>query len=51
MKEEDMSGMIQNLSSMLNSKDMPENIKNALQNFTKKILQILVMALDKKKRI
>ncbi|MFR8103588.1 MAG: hypothetical protein ACLU8F_00640 [Clostridia bacterium] len=36
MKEEDMSGMIQNLSSMLNSKDMPENIKNALQNFTKK---------------
>lgn len=31
---EDMSDMIKNLSSMLNGKDMPEDIKNIISNFT-----------------
>lgn len=30
---EDMSDMIKNLSSMLNGKDMPEDIKNIISNF------------------
>ncbi len=30
---EDMSDMIKNLSSMLNSKEMPEDIKNIINNF------------------
>lgn len=31
---EDMSDMIKNLSSMLNGKDMPEDIKNIISNFS-----------------
>ena len=34
MNETNMSDMMQKLSSMMNGKEMPDNIKNILQNFT-----------------